>query len=322
MFASLDLYRSGMYGLIVGDALGVPVEFTDRVERDNDPVRNMRAYGTHNQPAGTWSDDSSMALATLDSIAEKKTVDYKDIMERYCNWCMYGDYTPFGELFDIGNATVMAIKKYGRGAEPLEAGGKNEWDNGNGSLMRILPACIYLYDKQKAVCTSEDENIYVIHNISALTHAHLRSQIACGIYYFMVKAVIEREGSLLARLQSGIDAAYTYYCRDFGNNKELSNYDRLVDLKKFKDIPKHEIRSSGYVVHTLEAAVWCLIHSDSYEEAVLAAVNLGEDTDTVGAVTGGLAGLYYGFEAIPKKWIDIIQQRSLIDGILDRLLCL
>lgn len=119
-------------------------------------------------------------------------------MDKFTEWCLYADYTPFHEVFDIGVATSRAIIQYGKGTDPIDCGGKTEWDNGNGSLMRILPVCLYLYNRQKMICTSENESIYLIHNVSALTHAHLRSQIACGIYYFMVKSVLSREGDLLA----------------------------------------------------------------------------------------------------------------------------
>ena len=310
------IWKDGMFGLIVGDALGVPVEFTTRADRKADPVVDMREYGTHNQPAGTWSDDSSMALATLDSIRKFGEINYKDIMERFASWCLHAEYTPFHEVFDIGNATSKAIMKYGKGAKPLDAGGKNEWDNGNGSLMRILPVCLYLVEREKRICTSENEAIYAVHSVSALTHAHLRSQIACGIYYYLVKAIIEKKGSMIERLQIGMNNAYSYYRKDLANYSELSNYDRMIDLEEFKMLPENEIKSSGYVVDTLEAAVWCLINSNSYKEAVLKAVNLGDDTDTVGAVTGGLAGLFYGFENIPSEWIHVIQRREWIEQMM------
>ena len=127
-----NIWKSGIYGLVVGDAMGVPVEFTSGEDRKIDPVTDMIGYGTYNQPEGTWSDDSSMALATLVSIRDKDEIDYKDIMERFRDWCMYGAYTPFDEVFDIGIATSRAIMKYSNGAKPLESGGKTEWDNGNG----------------------------------------------------------------------------------------------------------------------------------------------------------------------------------------------
>lgn len=311
-----NIWLSGMMGLIVGDALGVPVEFFMRGDLAENQVKDMRAYGAHNQPAGTWSDDSSMALATLDSIHDKAGIDYQDIMNKFSGWALYGDYTPFHNNFDIGIATSRAIMNYGRGMNPLECGGRCEQDNGNGSLMRILPVCLYLYERQKTVCTSENEAIYMIHNISALTHGHIRSQIACGLYYFLVKAVAEDKGSLFEKLQIGMDRGFSYYRQDVRNHPELEFYDRLIDLWEFKITPESDIKSSGYVVHTLEAAIWCLINSSSYEEAVLKAVNLGDDTDTVGAVTGGLAGLYYGYEAIPEMWINTIQKKDWVGKII------
>ena len=208
------MWKDGIFGLIIGDALGVPVEFLSREEMKLNPVTGMRAYGTHNQPAGTWSDDSSMTLATLESIKQKGGIDYKDIMDKFTGWCLYADYTPFHDVFDIGIATSRAIIRYGKGASPIESGGKTEWDNGNGSLMRILPVCLYLYNRQKMLCTPEDENISMIHNVSSLTHAHFRSQIACGIYYFMIKAVLGETGDLRSRLQLGVDEACRYYRRD------------------------------------------------------------------------------------------------------------
>ena len=311
-----NIWKDGMLGLIVGDALGVPVEFMSRTELMKNPVTGMREYGTHHQPRGTWSDDSSMALAELDSIRTVGTIDYTDMMERFSRWCMYGEYTPFGEVFDIGIATSRALMNYAKGIAPLESGGKTEWDNGNGSLMRILPICLYLFERQKKVCTSENESIYMIHAVSALTHAHLRSQMACGIYYFLVKAILEEEGSLENRLQKGMDRAYQYYRQDLSNHRELENYKRLADLSEFKENPKEGIKSSGYVVDTLEAAVWCLLHSQSYKETVLMAVNLGEDTDTVSAVAGGLTGLYYKSDGIPKERIQVLQRRDWIEEVL------
>ena len=311
-----NIWKDGMLGLIVGDALGVPVEFMSRTELMKNPVTGMREYGTHHQPRGTWSDDSSMALAELDSIRTVGTIDYTDMMERFSRWCMHGEYTPFGEVFDIGIATSRALMNYAKGIAPLESGGKTEWDNGNGSLMRILPVCLYLFERQKKVCTSENESIYMIHAVSALTHAHVRSQMACGIYYFLVKAILEEEGSLEKRLQKGMERAYQYYRQNLSNHRELENYKRLADLSEFKETPKEGIKSSGYVVDTLEAAVWCLLHSHSYKETVLMAVNLGEDTDTIGAVAGGLAGLYYKEEGIPQEWIQVLQRREWIEEVL------
>ena len=310
-----NIWKSGIYGLVVGDAMGVPVEFTSGEDRKIDPVTDMIGYGTYNQPEGTWSDDSSMAIATLVSIRDNGKIDYKDIMDRFHDWCMNGAYTPFDEVFDIGIATSRAIMKYSNGAKPLESGGKTEWDNGNGSLMRILPVCLYIVEQQKYKKLSDDEAIDIIHNCSALTHAHLRSKIACGIYYFLVKAILDKDGELIERLQQGVDNAFKYYGES--TESELDNYNRLISLSEFKGTPENQIKSTGYVVYTLEAAIWCLVNSSSYEEVILKAVNLGDDTDTVAAITGGLAGLYYGYDNIPHKWRSKLQKREWIESLLN-----
>lgn len=170
-----DNILSGIMGLVLGDALGVPVEFKNRDELMNNPVLGMRSFGTHHQPKGTWSDDSSLTLCLAESLATG-VLDYRDIMDKFLDWMRNGDYTPHGLLFDIGNGTRAAIERYICGCEPLGCGGKEEWDNGNGSLMRILPAAYYVANK------TLDERMHIVHDISRLTHAHPRSLIACGIY--------------------------------------------------------------------------------------------------------------------------------------------
>ena len=309
-----NIWKSGMYGLIVADAMGVPVEFTSREDRKLDPVTDMRGYGTYSQPEGTWSDDSSMALATLVSIRDKGEIDYNDIMDKFSDWCMYGAYTPFDEVFDIGIATSRAIMKYNNGAKPLESGGETEWDNGNGSLMRILPVCLYIFEEQSKSNLYDNEAIDIIHNCSALTHAHLRSKMACGIYYFLVKAILDESGEIIERLQLGVNNAFKYYSKNIQN--ELDKYNRIASLPEFKYTTENQIKSTGYVVHTLEAAIWCLVNTSSYEEVILKAVNLGDDTDTIAAITGGLAGLYYGYNNIPDKWISKLQKKDWIDSLL------
>ena len=167
---------NGIMGLVVGDALGVPIEFQDRETLRKDPVINMRGYGTYNQPPGTWSDDSSMTLALLDSLTNG--LDYKDIMDKFIGWFDKGEYTPYGQMFDIGIATRQALTRYKKGMSALECGGQDEYDNGNGSLMRILPALYYLQAKYGDEFIENDEAFDIVHNISSLTHRHKRSQMA------------------------------------------------------------------------------------------------------------------------------------------------
>lgn len=305
----------GIMGLCVADALGVPVEFNSRERRKADPVSEMRAYGTHNQSPGTWSDDTSMTLCLLDSLASG--LNYQDIMTKFKAWLMEGAYTPHGEVFDVGIATRQAIRRYMSGTEPLKCGGVEERDNGNGSLMRILPLLFYIQSLYGTEFQETDEAFNLIHEVSALTHAHKRSQIACGIYLSVASMLIGNMDLNIA-VDLGIYKAIEYYKHKPEFMTELKMFSRL-SKKGFRDLSEREIRSSGYVIDTLEAAIWCLLNTKNYKDCVLKAVNLGEDTDTVAAVAGGLAGLYYGYEYIPNEWITQIVRRDYIEGLSNKL---
>ncbi|NLB80747.1 MAG: ADP-ribosylglycohydrolase family protein [Clostridiaceae bacterium] len=305
----------GIMGLCAADALGVPVEFNSRERLKADPVTDMRAYGTHNQPSGTWSDDTSLTLCLLDSLS--KGVDYQDIMIKFKSWLIEGEYTPYGEVFDVGIAARQAIMKFISGVEPLQCGGVGERDNGNGSLMRILPLLFYIQSLYGTNFQEVDEAYNLIHQVSALTHAHKRSQIACGIYLSVASMLIGNM-NLSVAVELGIYKAVEYYKREPEYKTEISHYHRLSE-KRFSEINEAEIRSSGFVVDTLEAAIWCLINTKSYKDCVLMAVNLGDDTDTVAAVAGGLAGLYYGSENIPIEWTAKIAKKDYIEELSDKL---
>ena len=220
-------------------------------------------------------------------------------------------------MFDVGNATRKALMRFSQGKAPLECGGLSDHDNGNGSLMRILPIAYYLQANYGTEITENDEAMAIIHNISSLTHAHKRSLIACGIYC-SIAAMIIGSMELSTAVSLGISKAVEFYRRHEEYSDELGHYERLNN-KSFASVPIEEIKSSGYVVDTLEAAVWCLLNSNNYKECVLMAVNLGEDTDTVAAVAGGLAGLYYGYDSIPQEWLSVIVRRDFVEGICSKL---
>ncbi len=306
---------SGIMGLCVGDALGVPVEFTDRGTLMFNSVIDMQSYGTHNQPAGTWSDDTSLTLCLVDSLIGG--LDYIDMMDKFYQWFSEGAYTPRGEVFDVGISTRKALNRYLVGAAPMECGGTSERDNGNGSLMRILPILFFLQKRYGVGLYEKDEAFEIIHNVSALTHGHKRSKMACGIYISIASMLAEGMDLKMA-LRSGIFEAIKHYegCMDFAD--ELRHFERMAG-NKFEKLPENQIKSSGYVVNTLEAAVWCLQNTKSYRDCVLRAVNLGDDTDTVAAVAGGLAGLYYGYESIPGEWLSAIVKRDYVESLCNKL---
>lgn len=307
-----NMWMNGVMGLVVGDALGVPVEFKSRLELTNNPVENMRAYGTFNQPAGTWSDDSSMVFATIDSL--KDGYNLEDIMEKFVHWIREAEYTPFGKVFDKGIASNDAIVRYMNSGEI--AGCDGEYDNGNGSLMRILPICLFVYDQQKKNGMTDEDAICMIHEVSALTHAHIRSLIACGLYFFIVRAILDGGNNLAECLQKGLDDGFAFYAEDMVSPKEMQHYDRIRKLNDFANTDVDDIKSTGYVVASLEAALWCLVNTDNYKDCMLKAVNLGNDTDTVAAIAGGLAGLFYGYDEIPQDWLAVIQKKEWIENLL------
>ena len=307
-------WKDGIMGLVVGDALGVPVEFKSRLELTQNPVENMRAYGTFHQPAGTWSDDSSMVFATMDSLKDGYNPD--DIMKKFVNWIRWAAYTPFEEVFDSGISTRDAIFKYVKKGGIRTCGCDGERDNGNGSLMRILPMCLFAYDQQKKNNLTDEDVIDMVHEVSALTHAHIRSLVACGLYFFMVRAILDGGNNLTDCLQKGLDDGFAFYVDDMVSPKELKHYDRIRKLNDFENTDVDDIKSTGYVVASLEAALWCLINTDNYKDCMLKAVNLGSDTDTVAAIAGGLAGLFYGYDSIPQDWVNVIQKKDWIESLL------
>ncbi|RGJ54133.1 MULTISPECIES: ADP-ribosylglycohydrolase family protein [Collinsella] len=252
--------RDCIYGLAVGDALGVPYEFRPRGTFE---CTDMIGYGTHEQPAGTWSDDTSMTLATCDSIRELGRIDTEDMRDKFVGWIARSEYTIDG-VFDYGGTTARALH--------TGKGGSGERDNGNGSLMRIAPL---------AFTDATDEEVS---KVSAITHAHRTSTGACVIFVELMRDVM---------------------------NDVLPSW-----ALHLKGVPEQEIRSGGFVRDTLKAATWCFVNTNSYKDCVLAAVNLGDDTDTTAAVAGALAGTAYGLKAIPQEWVDTLRGKELIEQCL------
>lgn len=304
--------QSGLMGLCVADALGVPVEFSSREARLQDPVTTMQGYGTYNQPPATWSDDSSLTFCLAEAIAEVGLGEelYGHLGRKMGLWLKQGYWTPYGQTFDVGKTTAIAINVMLDGVDPVQAGGAGEGSNGNGSLMRILPL-VFCGEK-----LAYGELLDVVHNVSSLTHRHPRSLIACGIYVTIALELLKNQ-DLVTAYEKGIRRSQDFYENSI-YKAELSHYQRVFS-GKLAQIPLDQIQSSGYVVHSLEAALWCCLNYDVYLDTVLAAVNLGEDTDTIAAIAGGLAGLAYGLENIPQTWQTQIPKQADIVELGDRL---
>lgn len=299
-----NIHTDILLGLAVGDALGVPLEFRSRKTIALNPVTDMTGYGTHNLPAGTFSDDSSLAFCLSEALTGEFNLE--KIADNFVKWLHHSFWTPRGKVFDVGVTTSMAIKRLKDGYPPELAGGTDESENGNGSLMRILPLVTHIKDK------SIDERYLITKQVSSITHGHIRSVIACFYYLELARHLISGKNKFQAYsiLQKEIPEYLNYLSI---TPRELAPFDRLFN-KNIYDLTQDEIYSSGYVLHTLEASTWCLLTTSSYKEAVLKAINLGEDADTTGAVTGGIAGLLYGCESIPKSWLDqLVRKDDIID---------
>lgn len=299
--------KAGIIGFAVGDALGVPVEFLNRDLLQRRPLKEMIGYGSHRVPEGTWSDDTSLMIAAMDSIKEKGEVDFEDIMHKFTEWANYAKYTATDELFDIGISTSKAISNFKRGEKAINCGTKGINENGNGSLMRILPFVYYL----KFSNFSDEEKTILINQASSLTHAHEISRLGCKIYADYVTLLLDGVDKVKA-----LDLLKEINYDKYYSNDSIKVYQRILK-SDLKSLEMDQIRSSGYVVDSLEASLWCTVKSDNYEDAVIRAVNLGEDTDTIGAITGSINGVIYGEGSIPERWLSILKKRAYLENLSD-----
>lgn len=299
-----EIVKNGIIGFILGDAMGVPLEFSKRRNADN-KVIDMLEYGSHNLEKGSWSDDSSMVIATMKSIIDNKgKIDYEDIMNNFIKWAENGEFTPNGKTFGIGRTTLRALYNYkSNNIKAINCGLDSIKDNGNGSLMRILPIIYYCYYNN-----SNDNEIYeIIKNTSSLTHSNNISILGCYIYTLYCIQLIKGNNKI---------DSYKYiknYDYNMFDNDVLRYCKRLLK----EDISKlsiDDISSLGFVVDTLEAVIWCFLNSNSYDDSIIKAINLGNDADTIGALVGALSGIYYS--DININWIKEIKRIDYIEDII------
>jgi ADP-ribosylglycohydrolase len=316
---NLDAVKGVLFGVAIGDALGVPVEFEGHEKRKADPVTDMRSEGTFGMPAGTFSDDASLAFCLAEALASETSLEgiIRQTAENMVRWARDGWWSPDNDAFDIGRTTWEAIGKLdvylrqGAYGKLTQAGPSDDDSNGNGSLMRVAPLACYLRDKPIA------ERFDITRKISSLTHGHIRACIACFYYLeYMLRLLAGQDR--MAAYQELKREIYGFLREQGVPQAELSPFARLL-AGDIYTLPEKEIRSGGYVIETIEAALWSFLTTTNYRAAVLKAVNLGHDTDTTAAVTGGLAGLYYGYTGIPAEWTAAIRMAAEIEDLSKRL---
>ncbi|MFC7738151.1 ADP-ribosylglycohydrolase family protein [Roseomonas sp. GCM10028921] len=292
--ALLDRARGTLLGLAVGDALGTTLEFS---RRDAHPLHTeMTGGGPFRLAPGVWTDDTSMALALAENLVEHPGFEPRDLMGRFLAWWREGAYSPTSTCFDIGIATREALARYERDGDPF-AGTTDPRSAGNGSLMRLAPAVLVALDDAGEVRRIAEAQ-------SRTTHATPQAVEACALLAGMMREAIlgaPRAQVLAPRLWEG-DAAIA-----------------AIAEGTWRGRSREAIRSSGYVVHTLEAALWAVERTESFEEALVLAVNLGDDADSVGAVTGQLAGAIYGLRGIPPRWLAPLAWRERLTAAADAL---
>lgn len=303
MVARTDRIRGGVYGLLVGDALGVPYEFhsagaipePDLIEYAP-PAGFARSHP--GVPPGTWSDDGAHALCLLASLLERGCLDLDDLARRLIDWLDAGYMAVDGAVFDVGVQTRRAIARLRAGAPPEEAGPRGEMDNGNGSLMRVLPLALWHRGSAEELARDAMRQ-------SLVTHGHPRAQICCALYCLWARAVAEE----LANAWEQAVAELRALSLPDPHRRELD-----VVVAGVREAP----RGTGYVLDCLRSALH-VQHHDSYEEVVRAAIRLGNDTDTTAAVAGGVAGLRTGIDGIPARWLEGLRGKDLVEPLLQKL---
>ena len=298
---------AALLGVATGDALGVPYEYRSREDMSKDPATGMVGYGTYHQPPGTWSDDSSLTFCLAESLLNG--YDLADIAGRFIRWRDESYWTARGEVFDIGNTTFRAINRLKRILTTGEQGElkklKSEGDeqeNGNGSLMRILPLVVYIKGKEIT------EQFEITWEVSALTHRHIRAAMSCFIYLKLAEKILEGTDKISAYKEMREDTRHLWDRINFPEEERW--HFRKVIQQDIREVPLDDLKTGGYVIEVLESAIWFFLNRENYKDTVLSIINLGHDTDTSAAIAGGLAGICYGQEEIPGEWLASLARKN------------
>lgn len=299
-----------IFGFAVGDALGVPFEFLEEDEIDFKFSDEMAEFGTYHQPAGTFSDDTSMMCCTIEALIQAGTT--KTMADNFVKWKNENYWTAHGEVFDIGNTIQVALKAYEKTGDLTGEATNNEYSCGNGSLMRILPLLPYISDM------SQEEKFNYIKSISSITHGHIRAAIACFIYLELAQHIFEQGQIYKLRLFAFLSVKILPFLENNPETKdEMKNFETLFATLPTQ-IPREKLSNSGYVVDSLILAIHCFFRYNRYEMGVWYAISFGGDTDTNAALTGALYTLYGGKKEIPARWLNKLAKKEELENLSER----
>lgn len=315
---NIEKIKSALFGVAVGDAIGVPFEFSSREQMKQNPARDMIGFGTHNQPPGTWSDDSSLTFCLAEALV-KDGYYLPTIAFNFYMWKENAWWSARNEVFDIGITTSQAIIRLQNILETsdnfkelneLKFSG-NEYDNGNGSLMRIMPLLFHIEGKERL------QQFEIIWDVSALTHRHIRSAISCFIYLNLAENLLNGQDKILAYNNMRTNVLVLWEELNFPV-EEREHFHRIIQ-NDIREINIDDLKSGGYVIEVLESSIWFVLQNTNYRDTILSIINIGHDTDTAAAIAGGLAGLCYGFDGIPEEWTNQIARKNDIEDLARRL---
>lgn len=289
-------FRGCLLGLAAGDAVGTTVEFQARGSFL--PMKDMVGGGPFNLKPGQWTDDTSMALCLATSLIEMDRFDAVDQMNRYCNWYEHGYLSSTGKCFDIGNTVSQALNQYKISGNPF-SGSTNPRSAGNGCLMRLAPVPMFYFPDRDRVLHFSGESARTTHAAAECIDA---SRLLGNILWRSLSGASKTE--ILLENESGIITAPSI---------------QAIAKGEYCNKTSTDIRGTGYVVESLEAALWCFWTTETYEQAILTAANLGDDADTTAAICGQVAGAYYGESAIPSHWLEQLTMRNEITTLADQL---
>lgn len=296
MMGIRNRFRGALVGLAMGDAVGTTVEFKKRGTFP--PLTDMVGGGPFNLKAGQWTDDTSMALCLAQSLIQKKTFDPRDQMNRYVNWYHHGYMSSTSECFDIGFTTRQALEDFISSGKPF-SGSRHPQSAGNGSLMRLAPVPLAYYGNMRQATFYSGES-------SRTTHGAQECIDACYLF-----------GRIIYRAVGGMSKKDILLSdqNEFIASESVSRVAKGLYVNNTVDY----IQGTGYSIESLKAALWCFYHSNSFEEAILKAANLGDDADTTAAICGQVAGAYYGYEDLPSRWKEKLHMHDEIVQMADAL---
>ena len=310
-----DRIAGGFYGLLIGDALGVPYEFYEAEKLPPYEKIEMIPPEGFNKTyqeveAGTWSDDGAQALCLLESLLNRNSFSLKDFSDALVSWYEEGMWAVDGVVFDVGIQTAYALRGYKLELEPEECGMLNPEGKGNGALMRVLPLVLWhsIYGSPKKV-QRESALVQDAHRQCLITHGHVCNQVCCALYCLVAQGLLDGLDAREA-IETGVGTLRRIY-------QDMPEYEQELEWSIRPDQP-WEGNGTGYVVDCLRSAFMILGQASGYEDGVKRAILLGNNTDTTACVAGGLLGIRYGVQGIPNRWLSMLRDRKKAAALLER----